>query len=212
MKTTSTTSAVAQQHRLRARVQTYPMIATSVVALGIVALLASSNALAQASEPAKPIKAVKPDARTAQAHMHTSAHAKMGQKAKGSGVLADAEGSGKMDVGQPSRMTLVFHGAHMDGATATVQPPRGVTVTRLDGTPVGEVALKVGRQTRLDVWVTASDDGLQYLDVTTLQDGRASVRSLPLKVGSGAVKLKSNGQVVMTPSGEAIVSMPAVTR
>lgn len=211
MKTTSTALAVTPQALQQSRARTLSAMATSALVLGAAVWMAASSAQAQTNESATPRVVSKPDARAIQAQMHGSAHAKLGQKAKGSGVITNAETAGTMHVGQPTRMTLTFHGAHMPGASATVQAPQGVNVTRLDGTPVGEIALNVGRPTRLEVWVTAPEDGMQYLDVTTLQDGRSSVRSLPMKVGSGAVKLKGNGQVVVTPSGETVVSMPAET-
>lgn len=195
---------------------------SSAIVLGALALLLGQDSRAaqgkedgvtakpQAKSAAKPApKAKVEDAKRAMHHAPMAAHAAMGQKAKGSGIVLDAVSPPSMGVGQATRVTLRFHGAHTESAIATIQAQEGVTVTRLDGSPVGAVALSMGRPTQLDVMVSASGDGLQYLHVTTEQDGRASVRSVPLKVGSGAVKLKANGTLVTMPNGEQIVSMPA---
>jgi Spy/CpxP family protein refolding chaperone len=131
------------------------------------------------------------------------------KKGKGSGVRMSALVPKAMAIGQTSAVTLEFDGVSGDGAVATVRAPAGVSVARADGQPLGEIALARGQATRVELLVTAQGDGMRYLDVTTRQSGRASIRSVALKVGSGASSNKPNGTPMTTPAGEKIISMPS---
>lgn len=143
-------------------------------------------------------------------HEHkTSAHATLGQKPNGSGVRFTSQVPKNLKVGQATKVTLNFAPALASDASATVRMPDGLSARRADGSPLVDMALKPDQPTTVDVWVTAKDDGRQYFDVSTTRDGRTSVQSVALQVGTGAVQLKPNGTLITTPSGEKIVSMPA---
>ncbi len=138
-----------------------------------------------------------------------SKHAAVGEKGNGSGVTMDARTAKSIAVGVAAALTLDFGPARAEGATARVRTPEGVVVTHADGSPVGDIALAVGRPTRVELLVTARDDGRQYLDVTTTQNERATVRSVALPVGSDTVRMKSAGRVETRPDGSRVRVMQA---
>ncbi len=184
--------------------------AASMLLVGTGALLWSNQARAKCDDDGAHGKAASvKDGADHAGHSAKSSHAALGQKANGSGVRFSANTPKTMAIGQPTRVMLNFDAVSTDGAVAKLQVPAGMTVTRADGSALGEIALERGRATNVEAFVTAQGDGMQYLDVVTSQGGRASVQSVALKVGSGAVSLKSNGNLVTTPSGEKVISMPA---
>jgi hypothetical protein len=140
---------------------------------------------------------------------HGSSHGAQGHKAGGSGLGVSAKAPDTLAVGVPARVTLTFDAATVPGATATVLPKRGVSITRLDGKPVGEVGLSQAGTTHLDVMVTVAGDGAQHFSVSTTQLGRTSVRAVPLKVGTGVMRQKGGGEIVTSSSGETIIQMQA---
>ncbi len=187
------------------------LITASTLLLSGGALLYSTQARADGEARSKPAA----DAKASHAgHKHSadavqSGHAAIGQKANGSGVKLSATTPKNIAIGQAALVTLTFDAPSGDDAVAKVRVPAGVTVTRADGSALGDIALTRGQATKVDLLVNAQNDGMQFLDVTTMQSGRSSIQSVPLKVGSGTLVMKSNGNVITTPSGERIVSMPA---
>jgi hypothetical protein len=173
-------------------------LAGSAAAWGALALSTTALASPQSAEPA-------PAKRASSTHTHV-AHT---QKAGGSGLDVSAKTPASMAVGVPTRVTLTFDAASSAGATARVLNKRGLSVTSLDGSALSDIPLRQGGTTVVDVLVTAAGDGAQHFAVATMQEGRTSVRAVPLKVGSGKLRLKTEGTLVTTPSGEKIISMPA---
>jgi hypothetical protein len=188
------------------------LITASALLLGAGALLYSAQARADGEPQRKQAVNAKG---SHDGHKHStdaagkSGHAAIGQKANGSGVKLSATTPKNIAIGQATLVTLNFDAPNSDGAVAKVRVPAGVTVTRADGSALGDIALTRGQATKVDLLVNAQNDGMQFLDVTTTQAGRSSIQSVPLKVGSGTLVMKSNGNVITTPSGERIVSMPA---
>ena len=141
-----------------------------------------------------------------------SGHAASGEKGNGSGVTMTSKTAKSIPVGVATPVTLDFSDARFEGAVAQVSVPDGMQVTMADGSAVGDIALAVGQPTRVELLVTAHNDGLQYFDVTTLQNQRASVRSVALAVGSGELKLKSVGRVETMPNGDRVKIMRGESR
>jgi hypothetical protein len=203
-----------------------PSGASRIGALGTATLVLAAVALgaprahAHGSEPhgasgtksaGQSPKVAAPSSKAPLASAHTSSHAAIGQKANGSGIAFSAQTPKTMAVGSAQRVTLRFDAAGHEGATARVQVPEGLTVTRADGTAVGDIALEAGRATQFDVIVTAHRDGTEYFDVITQRadNKRSSIQSVAIRAGTGQVRLKPNGTLITTPEGERIVSMPA---
>lgn len=142
-------------------------------------------------------------------HDAKSMHAKLGQKANGSGVRMTSKTPKAVAVGERTLVTLSFDAVTQDGATVSLRAPEGMTISRVDGGSLQNVALNRGAKTNVELWVRSTEDGTQYFDVTTLQGERASVQQVAVRVGSGVVRLKPNGTLVTTPSGEKVISMQA---
>jgi len=70
------------------------------------------------------------------------------------------------------------------------------------------VKLKPGPAQSATVALTAAQDGIYFVNVTTTQAGRSSVVSIPVKVGAGTRRLERPGAVEITPSGERVISLP----
>lgn len=187
------------------------LVTASALLLGAGALLYSTQARADGEPRSKPTASAKAahDGHKHSADAGKSGHAAIGQKANGSGVKLSATTPKSIAIGQATLVTLSFEAPSSDGAVAKVRVPAGVSVTRADGSALGDIALTRGQATKVDLLVNAQNDGMQFLDVTTTQAGRSSIQSVPLKVGTGALVMKSNGNVITTPTGERIVSMPA---
>ncbi len=183
--------------------------AGSVLLMGAAALLFANDALACRDDDVAHSGHAK---QLAVSKTAMSSHAAIGQKSNGSGVSVDAKTAKTIAIGEASPLTLSFAAASHEGAKAQVRAPQGATVTRADGSPVGDIALTVGKPTTVDLLVTATGDGLQYLDVTTHQNARSSVRSVALRVGSGEAKLKTAGRVEIDSRGQRMKIMQAETR
>jgi hypothetical protein len=138
-----------------------------------------------------------------------TSHAAIGEKGNGSGVTFGARVAKNIAVGVASPLTLEFGPARAEGARARLRAPEGVTLTLADGSPVGDIALALDKPTQLELLVTATRDGRQYLDVTTTQNGRASVRSVALPVGSNEARMKSVGRLETRPDGSRVRVMQA---
>lgn len=161
----------------------------------LAAVLLAGPLAAAAHEPARPAK-----------------HAAMGDwmrlpaKHNGSGVDLSARlPKQPLDVGQPAPVQLRFDGAA--GARLALRAPAGVSVQLADGS-----ALPVDMEVPdggLTLQVQPLAQGLHYLVVTTTRGGRRSVQAVPLKVGGATPQLPHDGQATTTPSGEAVISLPA---
>lgn len=127
-------------------------------------------------------------------------------KPNGSGVVLAHRGPNQpLDVGQPSLVELRFEGS--PGARLVLKAPTGVTVRLADGSALpDEMEVPAAG---LTLRVQPLTQGLHYLVVVTTRGARQSVHAVPLKVGSAAPQLKRDGQVTTTPSGEAVISLPA---
>ena len=120
-----------------------------------------------------------------------------------SGVSLAYEVPDKIAVGETVQIRLRLAGVTAsDGASVEVHE----VATRR---PLLSIRLEKGEQRVVELSFTAKTDGLQYLDVTTRQAGRISVRSVPLRVGSGRHDMKQEGKRVVTPKGERLISLPA---
>jgi hypothetical protein len=185
------------------------------LAVTTTALLLSQPAVAckDGEHATSPRKAAAPVAANAKSHGHdhasTSSHAKIGQKANGSGVRMTSKTPKSVAVGERTQVSLSFDAVNQDGATVSVRAPEGMTISRVDGGSLQTIALSKGAKTDVAFWVTSSEDGTQYFDVTTTQGDRTSIQQVAVRVGSGVVRLKSNGTLITTPSGEKVISMQA---
>ncbi|MBI5716762.1 MAG: hypothetical protein HZC37_03650 [Burkholderiales bacterium] len=129
------------------------------------------------------------------------AHAAHGKPT--SGVTVTPTVPAKIALGETVTVRLRFSGVTAaDGATVEVRDP--TTRATLLSTRLAR-----GEQKTIDLPYTGRTDGMQFIDVATTQAGRSSVQSVPLPVGSGQLKLKSEGQRQTTTGGEAVISLPA---
>lgn len=129
------------------------------------------------------------------------------QRGKGnpSGVLMRHTVPDKIAVGETVTLRLQFSGVTAaDGATVEVRD-LGARTTLVS------THLAQGEQRTLEIPYTSRADGMQFVDVITMQAGRATVQTLPLRVGTGELKLKPHGQRQTTATGESVISLPAAT-
>jgi hypothetical protein len=120
-----------------------------------------------------------------------------------SGVIVQSSVPNKIAVGETVALRL-----HVSGVTA----PDGATVEVRDPSsrdPLVSVRLAQGERRIIEIPYMSRTDGMQFIDITTIQDGRRSVQSVPLRVGSGEVSLKPAGTKRTTAGGEAVISLPA---
>jgi hypothetical protein len=125
-------------------------------------------------------------------------------KKPGSGVSLAYKVS-PVAAGAPATLTLRFTGVSAPaGARVSIAADPGLAVQ-------GERAmtLAAGTAQELQLQVSATADGVYFVNVTTEQAGRAHVTSVPVKVGKGAVKLNKQGTVKPAAGGEPVVSLPA---
>jgi hypothetical protein len=124
-------------------------------------------------------------------------------KANGSGVVLRYTVPQRIALGETVVVRLAFAGVSAaDGAAVEVTESEG-------GRVLLALRLAQGEQREVDLSYTGQVDGMQYLNVATSQNGRMTVQSVPLAVGSGKMALKQGGTRIVTPSGEAVISMPA---
>jgi hypothetical protein len=129
----------------------------------------------------------------------------MSGKHMGSGVVMRYAVPAKIAVGETVTVQLQFLGiSAADGATVEVRD-RATRATVLT------LNLSAGEQRTVELPYANRTDGMQFLDVTTTQGGRLTVQSIPLRVGSGELKLKPQGQRATTADGEAVISLPAAS-
>jgi len=125
-------------------------------------------------------------------------------KKGGSGVNIAYRIEGVPQANVPTRITLEFSGISApDGAIASFAAEEPAVLTSGSTLTLGP------KQTQTtSVLVTATEDGMYFVNVTTLQAGRSSVMSIPVKVGAGELRLEKHGTVETTPSGERVISLP----
>lgn len=122
-----------------------------------------------------------------------------------SGVVVTYTAPAKVAVGETVMLRLQISGVSAaDGATVEVRDAAG-RATLLS------TRVAAGEQRTLELPYTGRADGMQFIDVITAQGGRSSVQSLPVRVGTGELKLKPQGQRSATAGGDAVISLPAVT-
>ena len=127
-------------------------------------------------------------------------------KPHGSGVVLRYLVPPAIRVGQSVTVTLYFSNVKADdGAHVVVRTiePRN---------QLASFFVQKGEERTLDLPMLMTTDGTQYLAVSTTQAGRTSVQVVPLRVGSGKVKLKPQGTRRITPAGEPVTSLPAAGR
>ncbi|MBL8287063.1 MAG: hypothetical protein JNL85_03685 [Rubrivivax sp.] len=166
----------------------------AAAAAGIAFALAASSgaALASAAAPAASGKA-------------TPAAAAKPHGKPGSGVSVTPVVPSRIGIGETVSVRLRLAGVSAaDGATVEVRDP--ATKLTLLSTQLAQ-----GEQRTIDLPYTGRSDGMQYLDVITTQGGRSSVLSVPLAVGSGQLRLKTEGERRTTADGEAVISLPATS-
>jgi hypothetical protein len=126
-------------------------------------------------------------------------------KGNASGVQVRPTVPAKIALGETVTVKLEISGVTAaDGATVEVRE----TGTR---NPLVSTRVAAGEQRTIEFPYTGRADGMQFIDVTTAQGGRMTVQSLPLRVGSGELKLKPEGQRRTTASGESVISLPAAS-
>jgi hypothetical protein len=124
-------------------------------------------------------------------------------KPHGSGVEVAYVAPPRLAPGQTGTVRLHFGGVTAaDGAIASVRDP-------VSGRTLLLLHVASGEPREVDFAYTAPADGMQFLDVTTVQAGRTSVVSIPVPVGSGKLVLKSAGKLSISASGERVISMPS---
>jgi hypothetical protein len=129
-------------------------------------------------------------------------------KKGGSGVVVRYRIDGTPAVGKPLAITLSLSGVNSEeGAQVSfAMEGTGLAMDKQRATPQ---KLASYQATTMPMSVTPQAEGTFYLTVVTEQNGRSSVTMIPVRVGHGKVALKPMGEVVTTPGGEKIISMPA---
>lgn len=175
----------------------------SVLCTAFAATLASTSVLAAASGDAP-----SPKAKTAARAGWVDAPA---GKHNGSGIRVSYNAPA-MQPGQTATVQLQFSGVTGDDASVVWRAPEGGSVSAAAPGGASSMALPRGQVSTLTLQVTPGADGLAYLDVFTVQQGRGSALSVPLKVGSGAARLKREGTTMKTPSGEVVTALPSTPK
>lgn len=132
-------------------------------------------------------------------------------KTNASGLTLRYSVASGLRAGQTATVQLVISGARAGDASVQLSADSAaLRVLKVDGAaPAGSIALAPGAERRIDVEVSASSDGMHYLNAILMQNGRRAATAVPLRVGTGSVSMKREGQVQTTPSGERIISLPA---
>lgn len=131
-------------------------------------------------------------------------------KANASGLTLRYSVPSGLRAGQPALVQLLISGARTSDASVQLSADSAALSIKVDGTtPSGPIALAPGAERRIDVEVRARSDGMHYLTAVLSQNGRRGASAVPLRVGTGAVSMKREGQAQTTPSGERIISLPA---
>ncbi|MFM2398240.1 MAG: hypothetical protein RL341_397 [Pseudomonadota bacterium] len=129
-------------------------------------------------------------------------------KKGGSGVVVRYRIDGTPAVGKPLPITLSLSGVNSEEGAQVSLGTEG-TGLAMDKQRATSQKLASYQATTMPMSVTPQAEGTFYLTVVTEQNGRSSVTMIPVRVGHGKVALKPMGEVVTTPEGEKIISMPA---
>ena len=174
--------------------------------VGCGALVAAAHAGGQGpAAPAGPVEAKASGKSAAAVRWTPLAMAKH----NGSGVRVAYAVPVALQPGRTGSVQLQFSGVGADDARVEWRGPQGSLVSSALLGAASSMALPAGQVTTLVLDVTPAADGMAYLDVFTSQGGRTSAQSVPLKVGSGAVHLKRDGNAQTMPSGEQVISLPS---
>lgn len=142
---------------------------------------------------------------TASADKASSAWHTVRGKHTGSGVVLRYAVPDKIAVGETFTVRLQFLGVTAnDGATVEVRE-------RATRTSLLSLSLTAGEPRTVELPYASRVDGMQFLDVSTTQGGRVTVQSIPLRIGTGELKTKPQGQRSTTADGDAVISLPAAT-
>ncbi|MEO6362890.1 MAG: hypothetical protein ABIO71_06650 [Caldimonas sp.] len=133
-------------------------------------------------------------------------------KANGSGVRLSYNVPLALLPGRTGSVQLQFSGVTGDDARVEWRAPEGSSVSSAVLGTATSMALPRGETTTVLLDVTPAADGMAYLDVFTTQGGRTTAQSVPLKVGTGAIRLKREGTLLTSPSGEKVISLPSTPK
>jgi hypothetical protein len=178
--------------------------ALALAAASVASLATFTFSAAHAAAPAEPGKG-KAAAAAAASDKSGPAWQTAVSKHNGSGVALRYAVPDKVAVGETATVRLQFAGiTATDGAGVEIRDPatRAVLLT---------LRLAPGEQRVVEIPYSSRSDGMQFIDVTTTQAGRATVQSVPVKVGSGELRLKPEGQRRTGADGEAVISLPAAS-
>jgi hypothetical protein len=129
-------------------------------------------------------------------------------KKGGSGVVVRYRIDGTPAVGKALPITLSLSGVSSESG-ASVALTTEDTNLKMDKVRSAPQKLASYQATAMPMAVTPQAEGTFYITVTTEQEGRGSVTMIPIRVGHGKVAMKPMGELVTTPEGEKIISMPA---
>jgi hypothetical protein len=143
-----------------------------------------------------------------------SAPASARGKANATGLTLRYSAPDGLRAGQTATVQLTISGVRADDASVQLSADSAaLRVLKVDGAapagPIALTALTAGSERRIDVEVSASSDGMHYLNAVLTQNGRRAATAVPLRVGTGSVSMKREGQAQTTPGGERIISLPA---
>ena len=121
-----------------------------------------------------------------------------------SGVVVRYVVPTKIAVGETVTLRLQFSGVTAaDGAMVEVRDPSTHET-------LASMRLERGERRIVELPYTSVTYGMQFVDVITVQRGRSSVQSVPVRVGSGELRLKTQGTRQTTATGENVISLQAV--
>lgn len=118
------------------------------------------------------------------------------QKANGSGVDLSYDTPLVTAPRQAVSVSLNFDGVVDTGATVRISADSSLQLE----SPLAALVLPLGKS-QVTVRARTTVAGLFYLHVQTLQQGRASISSIPVQVGNGSAKLDSPGELKPAPAG-----------
>jgi hypothetical protein len=122
---------------------------------------------------------------------------------RGSGMSVEATAPKTLKPGETGTLTLkLSQVTAADGASVEVRNPA-------TGQLLYSSRLNRGESRTVSVDIAGTSEGMQYLDIVTRQGTGASVQSVAVSVGGARPVLKREGQLKVTPSGEAVISLPA---
>jgi hypothetical protein len=129
-------------------------------------------------------------------------------KKGGSGVVVRYKIDGTPAVGKALNMTLSLSGVNSESGASMMVDTKDAGLA-MDKQRTAPQKLASYQATSMPLSVTPQAEGTFYIRVTTQQAGRSSVTLIPIRVGHGKVAMKPTGEVVTTPEGERIISLPA---